>query len=906
MTPVAHSQICPACKNARPADEDFCGQRLQDGSLCGTFLAWSAADQSAATDIAAQVAEPQAAAPKATGRAVVTVDVTVDGLPSRADGLLLASAPPGGRARLTARVRNIGEQVRTFKVEVRGDGGGLQLPEEWVRISDADLYLELNPSDHPGPSDGTATIVLEVPLDNSRPAGDYGFAVAVRADDDRGDFPSVVGTLTVEPRIEAIASVTPLIARGRRTTQLSVVVHNIGNTPITPVLKLSDAQQILTFPLWGEAAPPDPLAHPIAELREQLAARVAANDPRHPAGPADTVTATPAPAIAPDAEEVYTRIVYAPLHVIGIPIDHQIKIEPSVPGGRPIATQHVIFRQAPLIPWWLIPAVVLLAAIALMLYELWPRPPHSDIVKMPVLVGLTSEFQAEQRMAQAGLSTVPEISTRIDPGVRVGTVLAQIPLPNVRIEPSHVVTLSIAEPPSSALVPDLAGFTWLRARTVLESAHLALGDVAPSKNSRRPVVLQSPRAGLDAPRGTAVDVVLAGPAVGRVPNVRCLTAAAAEKRLSAHSFRLAPVPATLDPAALVSGQIPGFGTHEAVGQDVQVLFTGGKPCPAKNIAAAGGTGTTGTTGATGATATTSSVTAGAGAVAFDDGHDILVSGRNGSLAAGREAAWSPDGGLLALRSGRQLAIRRVSSSGSTRVATFSIPGAIPSMPAFAPGLTGSRSVLAFLATPPGGLSQICVAAVGSAPIVAPGCRALPGIRARALAWSADARTLLVVGSRPAAASVVGIVSLTSATPAAGIGQWHTRGGLVRPMRDGRLGSVFDIAVDARTGWLALTTDLGSNGQPVAPQVVLTPSDTLPSLAGADWLGVSACQVTWSPDGTRIAAIQPPVPGTCDDAGFGSLVSFAVTTPGRVSELAPTASTPAWRPTPLARTATAQP
>ena len=164
--------------------------------------------------------------------------------------MLDATVAPGNAVGLTVTLQNIGTQVRTFSVDVRGAGHGLLLPHEWVTIVDPDI--ELNPFHHPDPSTGTTAIVVAVPVDNRWPAGDYGFVVSVTTVHE-GEVKAVAGTLRVEQRFNAVATAAPLIATARRRARFKVGVLNNGNFPFVPALKLTDAEERLRFE-------PDPAA----------------------------------------------------------------------------------------------------------------------------------------------------------------------------------------------------------------------------------------------------------------------------------------------------------------------------------------------------------------------------------------------------------------------------------------------------------------------------------------------------------------------------------------------------------------------------------------------------------------------------------------------------------------------
>jgi hypothetical protein len=218
------------------------------------------------------------------------------------------------------------------------------------------------------------------------------------------------------------------------------------------------------------------------------------------------------------------------------------------------------------------------------------------------------------------------------------------------------------------------------------------------------------------------------------------------------------------------------------------------------------------------------------------------------------------------------------------------------MPAFAPVRSaGDRSVLAFLSTPPSGRSRICLTAVVKGRLT-PSCGLLAGIRARTLAWSPDAMTILVTGALPAAPDRPGIVRLRATAAAVPDARaWKVGERVLRPSQGDVTGAVYDVAFDPDARRLALTTDLDPAGRRGSPRIVLTPVSAIRSLRGARWLRGSACQVAFSGDGAWLAAVRPPATGRCGRASeLGRLVTFAVDAP-RAAEVTARASRPAWRP-----------
>jgi serine/threonine-protein kinase len=132
-------------------------------------------------------------------------------------------------------------------------------------------------------------------------------------------------------------------------------------------------------------------------------------------------------------------------------------------------------------------------------------------------------------------------------------------------------------------VPDVTGTTQAEASAALEGAGLKLGDVAQATDATAPagtVVGQDPAAGAEVDEGTAVSVtVSSGPGTAEVPDVVGMQRAEAETTLGDAGF----VPAAVQQydltaqAGAVMEQLPAGGEEAAVGSQVGLLVSRGRP-----------------------------------------------------------------------------------------------------------------------------------------------------------------------------------------------------------------------------------------------------------------------------------------------------------------------------------------
>ncbi|HEX6390571.1 MAG TPA: PASTA domain-containing protein [Solirubrobacteraceae bacterium] len=794
-------------------------------SSCGEYLLWPED-----TPPAPEPEPPPAPPPPPKQPIAVQTVVHVAGTPSPDDpnAPLETIVAAGGRVELLVRLRNVGDLVDTFTVSVDG------LPAAWVQLPEPSAHLL--PVSAQGDFEQVVHLGLHPPRAPSARAGRWPFTISVTSEAHNREVAARSATLVVEPFYAVLVSARPQVAQGRRTAHLWCDVRNNGNAPIAPTVHASDADEACTFVL-----------------------------------PAKLTTVAPG-----QTASLFILARARKPHIIGFPRNHRINVSATVEGVDPPPPPQIVgFRQRPLIPWWVPLALALLAALAIAIYALWPRE-----VTMPALRGSSSAFVAQRRMQRAGLKTAPVVKTRVYAPVEPGTVLDQTPPAGRRVSADTTVTLRVAAPPTFTKIPDLRGLTIGKADGVLERARLRLGNINPKPSPTRRIVRQVPLAGRSRPRGTAVAVFLGGVKRVEVPKVLCLNAGKAEKALNAKGFQLGPVPQFIGPHAKALGQIPAAGTKRKPGSVVTLIFRGD---PAR---CAGGSRQT-TTPAQGSAVP---LKLSGDVVAFDDGDRLRLTGASaGDLGTGAEAAWSPDGELLAARVGGRLVVRDLRASpptlGSTRV-----PGTRLRAPAFAP----RGGTLAFLARARRASSMVCFVATNDLTGDA-SCLRLP-LLARTFAWTRDARTLLVVGARPSRPRVVGVLRVTTPLPGAADAEaWQIGGRLARPRTPRGPGNVLDVAVAPNGRTLALVTDISRSGVIGTPRVVLTAIDRITNVTSARWPPIAACHVSWSPRGDRLAVTVPDALVGCVSQDQQGPVQAVGVDGRRRHALAAFGSHPAWRP-----------
>ncbi|WP_229403198.1 COG1470 family protein [Micromonospora okii] len=168
------------------------------------------------------------------------------------------SVAPGGVAEVPVTVRNAGDTVEAYRVEVLG------VPAEWVTVQPDTLNL------YPAGSD-TVTVTFRPPRSSRVDAGDLPFGVRVTP----SEYPDSVvveeGVLTIEPFAEVAAQVQPPSRSGLRSARYRIDTDNLGNVPELVGFAAVEGTDQVTFVL-----PAEPVAVPNgtrAETRLRVRAR---------------------------------------------------------------------------------------------------------------------------------------------------------------------------------------------------------------------------------------------------------------------------------------------------------------------------------------------------------------------------------------------------------------------------------------------------------------------------------------------------------------------------------------------------------------------------------------------------------------------------------------------------------
>lgn len=230
---------------------------------------------------------------------------------------------PGSTTTATMMVRNTGQVVDQFAIEVLGDAAA------WTQVSPTVANLL------PG-ADVEITLTFAPPRDPHVFAGVVPFGIRVASREDSQGSAVAEGSVDVGAFDDVQVELVPRQSRGRRKARHQVAVDNNGNQPTTVEVSAQDEEEALDFKF----------DHHVAMIEPGAAAFI-------------RVTAKPEKRFFKGADRQHPFIV---------------TVSPST--STPIATRGTM-TQRQLLPGWLIPAVAIVAALALVgfiLYQTLLKP----------------------------------------------------------------------------------------------------------------------------------------------------------------------------------------------------------------------------------------------------------------------------------------------------------------------------------------------------------------------------------------------------------------------------------------------------------------------------------------------------------------------------------------------------
>lgn len=227
------------------------------------------------------------------------------------------SVTPGQSVEVTVLVRNNGTLVDQFSLDIVGDS------RDWAEVTPPIINLM------PG-QDGEATVRFAPPRDSSVLAGVAPFGVRVLSREDPGRSSVAEGTVEVEPFTDLQLELSPKTARCRTKAVHEVVVDNSGNYPIAVEVLTNDPDEQLKLSLDHSSLTVAPGTSAFLKLRAKP----------------------------------YDRFLRGPEKRLPFGVT-------AVAGDLPPVNTDGTVVQQPLLPKWLLPAALALAAIAVALTVLW-------------------------------------------------------------------------------------------------------------------------------------------------------------------------------------------------------------------------------------------------------------------------------------------------------------------------------------------------------------------------------------------------------------------------------------------------------------------------------------------------------------------------------------------------------
>lgn len=205
-----------------------------------------------------------------------------------------------------------------------------------------------------------------------------------------------------------------------------------------------------------------------------------------------------------------------------------------------------------------------MGAYALKLFSDWMNVP---VVTVP---DLTNKLfvDAQEECRRLGLPLMIS-AWRNDPEVPANVIISQSPLPGEQVKQGREIWVLVSKGQDLATIPDVEGMTLKEASVELQNAEVNMGNVTRMYHEqieKDRVISQSPKAGLQVPKNTPVDLVVSQgpePKTVQMPNVLGMMLDEAREILADSLLVLDNIDyqASTVPEGTVIGQNPPPGTE---------------------------------------------------------------------------------------------------------------------------------------------------------------------------------------------------------------------------------------------------------------------------------------------------------------------------------------------------------
>ena len=152
------------------------------------------------------------------------------------------SVEPGGQGRTLVTVRNLGNIVEGFRLQVLGEG-----VSEWSEVTPAEVQV------YPE-QEATAVVVFSPPAGNTTRSGTFPFAVRAESVVDPDTSAVAEGDLEIGRVFGLQTKITPVTSSGRWRGKHFLEITNWGNAPVQLKLTATDPDEKLAFLIGPETA----------------------------------------------------------------------------------------------------------------------------------------------------------------------------------------------------------------------------------------------------------------------------------------------------------------------------------------------------------------------------------------------------------------------------------------------------------------------------------------------------------------------------------------------------------------------------------------------------------------------------------------------------------------------------
>lgn len=248
---------CPSCGHVDDQEHDFCRN-------CGTYLRWDETPDEAKTAVLelvelpsetlatfqephlapSPVNRPAMRAPEPVeqaatgGTAVVTLRLRED--PSPAAGTVTAAVDAGGEVELVATVRNQGEIVDSYDLDISG------IPEGWWTIQPAVVHLVPFGAES-GSYEDEVTVRLHPPRRPEAEARLWPIRLVAMSRARQAEAGSAPAGVVIAPYAEFESRVAPERGHGETSAQYAVPVRSGGNAPLPVSFRGEDPEGKMDF-----------------------------------------------------------------------------------------------------------------------------------------------------------------------------------------------------------------------------------------------------------------------------------------------------------------------------------------------------------------------------------------------------------------------------------------------------------------------------------------------------------------------------------------------------------------------------------------------------------------------------------------------------------------------------------